>query len=102
MKEILSDKALEKVNMQIATVREKTTRQAKVLAALKQVVDKIDFQEVFKDARILKKIYRIMNNDEKAEVQIDSEEDGGMTELNGVQEEDEETDFEMLSINRRE
>ena len=64
MKELIRDDVLQQVNDQISIIKERTKKQATVFEYLKQEVQSINFQEIFKDASMLKKIYKIMTSED--------------------------------------
>ena len=60
MKELITDEVLAQVNEQISIIKDRSKKQAIVFEILKQEVLAINFPELFKDANMLKKIYKIM------------------------------------------
>lgn len=60
MKDLISDEVLQTINEQLSTIKEHTKKQAVVFEMLKKEVQTIDFEELFKDASMLKRIYKII------------------------------------------
>ena len=60
MHDLISDKVLSEVNDKIERIKQRTQRQASVFKSLQEEVQQINFDHIFKDARLLKHIRKIM------------------------------------------
>ena len=65
MKDLISDDVLNELNEKIEEIKQRTRDQSSVFNLLQEEVQQIDFDMVFKDTRLLKKVRDIMTGKSK-------------------------------------
>ena len=65
MKDLISDDVLTELNEKIEEIKQRTRDQSSVFNLLQEEVQQIDFDMVFKDTRLLKKVRNIMTGKSK-------------------------------------
>ena len=65
MNDVISDHVLNQLNGKIEQIKQRTREQSKVFNQLQEEVQHIDFDLVFKDTRLLKKVRNIMTGKSK-------------------------------------
>ena len=65
MKDLISDDVLTELNEKIEEIKQRTRDQSSVFNLLQEEVQQIDFNMVFKDTRLLKKVRNIMTGKSK-------------------------------------
>ena len=63
MKEMITDDVLEEMSTKIKQVKQLAAHQTLVYQTLKEEVQSIDFKELFKDGKLLKKVHKILTRD---------------------------------------